>query len=266
MKLRECLEPSGAAVLMDKLRFRMACRLRLVEHLCPEHAAYLRFKEIHRQQSFSQLGQDLFVLHSLAGKRAGYFVDFGASDGVSLSNTYLLEQSFGWNGICAEPARQWHRALRANRVCRIDERCVWSKSGESLRFLECEEGEYSTLRSLVENDGHVARRRLAREYDVLTVTLTDLLASHHAPRDIDYLSIDTEGSELDVLAAHDFDRYRFRIITVEHNGQAARRNKIAKLLSAQGYRRCIPALSLWDDWYVLKSLSTAVREREHSIQ
>ena len=247
------LEASGIPVLKDKLQFRLARRLRLLRHLCPEHAEYLRFVAAHELQSFSQIGQDLFVLHVLDEKRYGYFVEFGATDGVSLSNTCLLERQFGWRGICAEPSQQWHRALRANRTCVIDTRCVWSRSGESVGFSEYDDGEYSKLSSFVLTDANSTHRRLARQYEVETVTLTDLLASHDAPAEIDYLSVDTEGSELEILSAHDFSRYRFRIITVEHNGVWERRRKIARLLLEHGYHRSMPALSRWDDWYVLRA-------------
>src|SRR6056297_216441 len=59
--------------------------------------------------SKSQLRQDLFVLSELGFKQHGFFVEFGATNGIDLSNTYLMEARFGWNGILAEPARLWHR-------------------------------------------------------------------------------------------------------------------------------------------------------------
>ena len=65
--------------------------------------------------SNAQLLQDLWVLYELKEKRNGYFVEFGACDGMSLSNTLLLEKTFGWQGALAEPARAWHAALYANR-------------------------------------------------------------------------------------------------------------------------------------------------------
>ena len=70
--------------------------------------------------SQAQLWQDLFVLHELGMKRDGYFVEFGATNGVSLSNTYLLEKQFGWKGILAEPARCWHAAREKNRSAAIE--------------------------------------------------------------------------------------------------------------------------------------------------
>src|ERR1017187_1984592 len=51
--------------------------------------------------SKSQLRQDLMVLSELDFKRGGYFVEFGATNGVTLSNTYLLEKEYGWTGILA---------------------------------------------------------------------------------------------------------------------------------------------------------------------
>lgn len=237
----------------DSARLRIARRLGLVPVICPEHAAFLDFRDAQRAESMSQLGQDLFVLHMLGGRRNGYFVEFGATDGVSLSNTCLLERSFGWRGICAEPCRRWHPELKKNRRCAIDTRCVWSRTGDHLRFAESDDAVYSTVKAFADSDGHAELRRDAREYDVTTISLVDLLASHGAPPEIDYLSIDTEGSELEILAAHDFGRYRFRVITVEHNFVQGQRRKIRRLLSSQGYRRCLPALSRWDDWYVLKA-------------
>src|SRR4051812_27412118 len=69
--------------------------------------------------SQGQLHQDLFVLSQTNLKKGGYFVEFGAANGRHLSNTWLLEQRFGWTGIVAEPARHWRQELTANRRCQI---------------------------------------------------------------------------------------------------------------------------------------------------
>lgn len=245
---------SNLWVFFDKAQFRLARRLGLLVALCPEHDEFLRYKHTRGSASRSQIGQDLFVLQRLKEKRGGYFVDFGATDGVSLSNTYLLETEYGWQGLCAEPSQRWHQALKTNRRCAIETRCVWSCSGVRLPFTECRDGEYSTLTQFAESDSHSEHRRREAhcEYHVESVSLTDMLSDHGAPPLIDYLSIDTEGSELEILAAHDFERFRFRVVTVEHNHAGDRRRRIARLLADRGYRRIMPSLSIFDDWYVLQ--------------
>ena len=201
-------------------------------------------------ESQAQLWQDLFVLHELGMKRDGYFVEFGATNGVSLSNTFLLEKQFGWKGILAEPARCWHAGLEKNRSAAIEKKCVWSKSGEVLMFNETEVAELSTISAFSATDSHATIRTQGTNYPVETISLNDLLRLHRAPKMIDYLSIDTEGSEFEILSHFDFNEFSFKIITCEHNGTEAR-EKIFDLLTANGYVRKHPELSKFDDWYVL---------------
>jgi len=201
------------------------------------------------RQSTSQLRQDLFVLSELDFKRGGYFVEFGATDGVDLSNTHLLEKSYGWSGILAEPARACHTALRANRCCHIETKCVWRESNSVLAFDETEEGEFSTIDTFRDSDLHKDRRVKRSTYRVETISLLDLLDKHHAPKMIDYLSIDTEGSEYEILSHFDFSKYQFRVITCEHNC-TPQRAKIYALLASHGYIRKFEELSKYDDWYV----------------
>lgn len=199
--------------------------------------------------SKSQLLQDLFVLCQTNFKRDGFFVEFGATNGIDLSNTYLLETQFGWRGILAEPARRWRAALQANRRAALDFDCVWVRTGESLDFNETEEGELSTLEQFSAGDVHRQSRESGQRYRVQTISLLDLLDKYGAPDRIDYLSIDTEGSELDILSAFDFGRYRFDVITVEHNFTPSR-ERIHDLLTGRGYTRVLTELSAFDDWYV----------------
>jgi len=97
-------------------------------------------------QSKAQLRQDMFVLFETNWKRGGFFVEFGATNGIDLSNTYLLEMAYGWQGILAEPARLWHADLMTNRRrAKIETQCVWKASGASLRFNEAKAPELSTI-------------------------------------------------------------------------------------------------------------------------
>lgn len=198
----------------------------------------------------AQLRQDIFALAMTGFKRDGYFVEFGATDGVGLSNTYLLEKDYGWTGILAEPAKRWHDELIQNRAANLSFDCVWSVSGAELDFSEVESGVLSTVTSFVDSDRHAKSRRKRTAYKVQSISLLDLLEKFDAPKFIDYISIDTEGSELDILNSFDFDRYTFGVITVEHN-YTENREEIYSLLSRHGYRRVLSHISRFDDWYVL---------------
>ena len=198
---------------------------------------------------FSQLGQDIFVLDYFNFKKNGFFVEFGAANGKELSNTYILEKEFGWSGIISEPALSWHQDLHLNRSCNISTKCVWKKSSERIKFSEVKTKELSTLSEFKNSDQH--NRKNNKEYFVETISLTDLLSEYNAPKTIDYLSIDTEGSEFEILSNFDFNQYTVKLITVEHNF-TSQREKIYKLLTQVGYERVFEELSQFDDWYILK--------------
>jgi len=202
-------------------------------------------------KSRSQLRQDLFVLFETEYKREGYFVEFGATNGIDLSNTYLLESEFSWTGILAEPARVWERQLKINRPNTVIESlCVWKDSNSSLTFNETDSPELSTVDSFSDKDSHKNSRRAGRKYEVKTISLSDLLIKHQAPKHVDYLSIDTEGSEFEILNAFNFSDFSFGIISVEHNF-TPQRELIFALLTSHGYKRKFEDLSEFDDWYVL---------------
>lgn len=202
------------------------------------------------KKSKSQIRQDLFVLSELNYKKNGYFVEFGATNGIDLSNTYLLETEYGWNGILAEPATIWHKDLDKNRKAKIDKRCVWKKSGESLVFNETNYAELSTLDIHSSSDHHAKSREGGNKYTVQTISLMDLLAEHQAPEEIDYLSIDTEGSEFEILENFNFQKYQFKIITCEHN-YSPMREKLNALFEKNCYRKKYEHISQFDDWWVL---------------
>lgn len=203
-----------------------------------------------RRASTAQLGQDLWVLARSAHKRGGYFVEFGATDGVRLSNTWLLEKRHGWRGICIEPNPRMFPKLKANRQCVTSSLCIGASTGKKVRFVLAEE--YGGLVDDMAADMHADKRAAyatdpANVVEMETVSLHDALTRLGAPHDIDYLSIDTEGSEFEILAAFPFDRWRIRLITVEHNFSPMR-EKIKALLEPMGYAR---TEAQWDDWYEL---------------
>lgn len=196
-------------------------------------------------KSTSQIRQDIFVATQLDFMRDGFFVEFGATNGIELSNSLMFEREFGWSGILAEPDIRQHADLKVNRTAKIDARCVSAKSGETVSFTATARGENSGMAEHV----MMSRRLRGTTYDVETVSLNDLLLEHNAPDVIDYISIDTEGSEAMILDAFDFDRWRFRVATIEHNFEP-QRETIHALMTQNGYVRLMEEFSQFDDWYI----------------
>lgn len=201
--------------------------------------------------SQGQLFQDLWVLWELCEKRNGYFCEFGATDGLDLSNSYLLEKAFGWSGVLAEPNPNYHAGLAQNRDCTISYKCVYSESGKMLPFLCASLPQLSRLIDVVPEDSHeiVGRRHEAQRVDVETISLNDLLAEANAPDHIDYMSLDTEGSEFMILEQFDFDRRSVGMLSVEHNNTPMR-DQVFDLLSRKGFVPRFREFSQYDDWYI----------------
>lgn len=195
----------------------------------------------------SQNGQDKLALDIL-GIKQNYFVEFGADDGITNSNTYILEKQYNWDGIVAEPSIYCHEKLYKNRSCNIEIKCVYSESDLEIDFTEVGNG-LSAITNYADKDNWASTRSGGTVYKVKTISLKDMLDKYNAPKEIGYLSIDTEGSEYDILAAYDFSRM-FKFITVEHN-YTKQREKIYNLLISKGYKRIHEDVSEWDDWYIL---------------
>ena len=85
-------------------------------------------------QFYGQVNQDLYSFMFFGGKKDGFYVDIGANDGVSFSNTYIFEQ-FGWNGICVEPLPDIFSKLRQNRKCACYNVAVAAESGNEINFI-----------------------------------------------------------------------------------------------------------------------------------
>lgn len=209
--------------------------------------------------SNAQLEQDLFVAWTIQKAsemnipQSKFFVEFGATNGYKLSNTFFLEKYLNWDGILAEPAKSWHDELMTTRKCRIDKRCVFTKTGEIVDFTITKDKEFATISKFELSDSHSQLRINGEKLEVETVSLQDLLKQNHAPRNIGYLSIDTEGSEYEILKNFDFSSYEFSVITIEHNF-TPKRVLIYKLLSSNGYARVLEHVSDQDDWYVQAAL------------
>jgi FkbM family methyltransferase len=205
------------------------------------------------RETYAQIRQDLLALFCL-GTEPKYFVEFGACDGVYLSNTFMLEKYYGWDGLLVEPSKHYNTILKDVRSSQISTLCVSDSSGERIEFLEIENLQgISGIDKYAYNDIHTeARKKFGKKYFVDTISLTDLLNKYNCPEVIDYMSIDTEGSEYTILESYDFSR-KFNLLTVEHNN-TYQREMINEFIKSKGYMQIMPEESRWDSWFVSEEI------------
>ena len=215
---------------------------------------FYSFILINHHLSSAQLFQDLFVLFVLGRKESGTFLEFGATDGIVLSNTYTLEKKFGWQGVLAEPSPEWHDILRKNRPsAKIISDCIYASSGETLDFFVSKEGTHSTLddyRYSSKGPDNFNRNKDGYHVKVLTKSLNDVFVEFFESKPIDYMSVDTEGSEFTILENFDFGRFGPKVMTIEHNEIPEYQHKIDNLLKSNNYQCAFKGYSQLDGWYI----------------
>lgn len=181
----------------------------------------------------SQIGQDKWVQSVLGNKKNGYFIELGACDGLLYSNTLYFERENNWNGICIEPNDLFFEKLKINRKCNISNKLVYSVPNILMDFALCE----SVSGITDQNIGPFTKKNnTVKKY---TSTLEEVLDEFNAPKIIDYLSLDVEGQEYNILSTFPFEKYNFRCMTIEHNAPhigPATQNKIRALVESKGYK------------------------------
>lgn len=191
---------------------------------------------------YGQNYEDWFLWQIFEGQKTGFFVDVGAFDGMHLSNTYSFELA-GWTGLCVEAHPTYFEMLKANRP---GSRCVHAAcvadAGEGLvKFQADELGLFSGVAPDLTSTVHAYRWRGMqfagfKEIEVPAVTLESLLDDTR----IDFLSVDTEGTELDVLRGFDLEGRRPRVVIAEANTARAHR-ALTAYMENHGYTYALRA-------------------------
>lgn len=187
--------------------------------------------------------------------KPGYFVDVGAADAQNISNTVSLEQH-GWRGICIDP---FPRNFETRPSCILEPVAVYSSETE-VDFLHSDRG--SDIGGIEKHLGLTRHSVLSfpdvEKIKVQTALLQNLLVKHDAPPFIEYLNLDIEGAELEVLRVFPFNKYTFGCLTIEHNFEEPKRSLIRELLNLHGYK-LFQSVQV-DDWYVHDDYSFRLRQ------
>jgi FkbM family methyltransferase len=189
----------------------------------------------------------------LPGKRGGWFVDAGAGpDGIRGSNTYVLEKELGWTGLLIEPHPDCYARVKSNRSAIVEQCCLADSFGE-VEFVLHEYPELSSVPEHLSEPNFVAAGYASGRkprVQMPSAPLWELLRRHHAPRVIDYMSLDIEGAEWFALKDFPIDEFRILCTTIERGGRMY--EKLRRRLLAEGYR--LVRVTDPDDFYVHASV------------
>ena len=218
------------------------------------------------------------ALDVYSSMRGGYFVELGAYDGISSSNTLSLERHYGWRGLCIEAGTDKFKRLVGNRPLCTNRLAVVGPEDDAVVFEHAHPSEQEVSWKPVQPEITGGDQRS-------TTSMRTLLRSASAPSWIDFLSLDVEGGEEDVLQSWPWDEYSIGALTVEHNFEEPRRTRIRELLKHRGFHavhhyetdavgcmqwteRCIPRCPCVDDWFlhpaVFARYNGTVRTNNHA--
>jgi FkbM family methyltransferase len=211
---------------------------------CIKNKNFFKFIIDKKKISKSQVFQDLFAYFFSNCKKRGVFIEIGGGNGVDLSNTYILEKMFKWTGVVCEPDNRLHTNILSKRKCFLETAPITNSSNKIFYFND--KGTYNSYTSSTYNSSAKKLKSLS---------LNNLIKKYQLTKNIDYISIDTEGNELDIIKNFNFNKYNVKIFTIEHNFQKNIRENIYKILKKNNYQRVFKYISYMDDWYIKRNYS-----------
>lgn len=206
---------------------------------------------------YSQDNQDKFINQVFfRNRKKGFFIDIGAHNGVTFSNSCFFEKQLGWDGLCVEPIPEVFQALKNNRTCKLENACITDEDKE-VTFTRIS-GYGEMLSGITDKYDPRHLERIKRTIDeqgggveeikVKGVRLDSLIEKYNI-RSVDFLSVDTEGNEWPIIQTIPFDKIQPKLILVENNYND---NRIKDFLYSKGYIFCI---NLMDDVFHFGPLS-----------
>ncbi|MBD1165118.1 FkbM family methyltransferase [Pelagibacterales bacterium SAG-MED13] len=218
---------------------------KFIKSITPKYLLELYYDFKNRRKTYFGHHELDRKLEKYLNYKNGFFVELGANDGIKQSNTYYFEKNFNWKGILVEPIKDKYikcKKFRSNKNYFYNNACIsFSFKKEKIKMI------YSDLMSSIsdktilnkvdakkhalEGEKYLLKTEKIEEVWVDTITLNEIFIEIKSPKKMDFLSLDVEGSELEVLNGIDFSTYNFKFILVESRND----DEIKKFLKIKDY-------------------------------
>jgi len=219
------------------------------------------FDKYDKNSFKSQYEQDKVLLYFIGDKKNGFFIELGALDGLIISNSYFFEKELGWNGVLIEPIPESYKNLKKNRKCYTSNALISYENGLELDFLMAGAGSGIIDDDNPQSSGYYVRENIKNpRIKMKTKTLDNVLDEFNSPKNIDFLSLDVEGHEYDVMKNFPFEKYFINYIVVENNSSIdnnSNMDNFKDLMKSKNYKKLnLPDFMLnktCDDFYMLEN-------------
>ena len=202
---------------------------------------------------YSQFGEDEILNRIFSNKESGFCIEIGANDGKTGSNSLFFEKK-GWTTLLVEPNPSLCEIIKKTRSAFLYECGVADKNGRGTLYVAVGDDGAHGVSMIAERD--IAEKKIASfgfnyyPVDVKIMRLDDILVDVNINKKIDFISIDVEGGELEVLKGFDLLRWSPTILIIEDNSNLEDR-AVRCLMGKNGYVRF--KRTVVNDWYVKKS-------------
>ncbi len=189
---------------------------------------------------YSQVNQDKFLNECLfKNLKNGFFLEIGAYDGITFSNTYFFEKNLNWSGYCFEPIPEYFNKLKEKRKAKCFNVCVGNKNSE-VEFLHVKnQAMFSGISNKVNKDDFKKiKKENIQKIKSKLINIADFLKEYNL-KEIHYVSLDIEGAEEEVLRAIDYNKTFIHSISVEDNQNLKKVDKILKKANFVLVKHCL---------------------------
>ena len=188
---------------------------------------------------YGQRGQDWFVDQKIfSGKTDGVFLDVGANDPKELSNTLFFEEK-GWTGLAFEPQERFRKKWEKDRKTVCLPHLLGAQDGEEVTFIEYDTDDWQNALSGVEGyaiEEGVNVENMPKTRTTLKKRRLDNILLEQKLINIDFMSLDVEGFEMEVLQGIDFNKINIDVIIVENDRSHLGDKTLRAFIKKQGYK------------------------------